>query len=165
MKKWLPILFLLFGTIALSACNESKTKEDLSSYPESVQNGTVSNTFYDQYISFKDMNNEFSKKASESLADYSTKTESKFVEVIKGHDKYLEDIIFSPTTEADTEIYEVLKAVIDGQKFLNTTLFLYTSFDDEHIVDAFGETLEDALQNNQQDKDKLESILSKYGIN
>lgn len=166
MKKWIMIIVFMMLSILLAACNESKTNAlELTGYPSSVQDGTVSSIFYDEYRDFTKSNDNFSSEATSALSNVTSQTEQRFVDIMNRHDEYLADVTFTPTTVADTEIFDALKQYIEGQKYINTTLFLYVSTNDKELSSTFEEVLEDAVTSNQKEKERLKDILNKYNIN
>lgn len=166
MKKWISFLTSLSCLLILSACSEGTTSSSkgLEGYPSTVQDGTVSKVFYDEYISFVEKSEQFSKKTLDELKNVTPSTEKRFVDAMKEYDEYLNNTTYTPTTMADTEIFDYLKKHIDGQKLINSSLFLYTSTDDKDFQDSFRDLLSDAIADNKIAQEKLNEVLIKYNL-
>lgn len=156
----LPTLLLLL--LILGACNDGKgsaEENDLSGYPETVQNGDVSVEFYEEYKDFITKNEEYSKVANTLLTE-----EVKFVALMKEYNDYLKELEFYTSTEADDEIHNHLKKVIEGQKLINANLLLLTSSNDSISIETFSESVNEAVQSNSKNKNILKQVTDKYGL-
>lgn len=165
-KKFLRCLVYFMLPIILCGCSKSNASfgEELKGYPSTVQDGTISKVFYDEYVSFVEKSEEFSMRASDELKFNTTSAEKRFIEVMNEYHEYLEATTYTPTTMADTEIFDAFKKYIDGQKFINTSLFLYTATSDKDFQNSFGELLEDAKSKNEIEREDLDKVLIKYNL-
>ncbi|MCM3709181.1 hypothetical protein [Sporosarcina luteola] len=134
--KSITLITLLAVTSLISACGVEKTNaesKDISNYPEGVQNGTVSIEYYDELISFLELEAQH-QLMLEGMMDildenpkliYSTEKVDEIRKSISSYNDFL--INFNPvgTTEAEKEFSALIMDITERQLALNSSLDKY----------------------------------------
>lgn len=124
-KFLLNSLYIIVTVIILSGCNlNSESNIDLSGYPESVQNGTVSVEFYDEmlkFISLFDNIYDGFEAIYESELEYpNINHENSFLDAVQSLQKesssILSDLNLNSKTGADKEWNKRVDALVAIQK-------------------------------------------------
>jgi hypothetical protein len=175
MKKiWssLLLIILLSSITLLGACGSGGAKAnqaDLSTYPESVQDGTVSVEYYEQLTNYIRKSNEYTQTTTDILAmgtkygmqvTGNNEYQETFKEVLHSHYELIQNLKVKPSTKADKEIDNILSPIVNNQLKINLILL-------EHIETSNIELIKDAVQhmkNNEVSAISLNSAIDKYSL-
>lgn len=149
------ILFLVLTVLTMSACDEYdiNASEDLSSYPESVQDGTVSAEYYERIVKFYERSDQHKNNLNDILLLLKDRAEiikeENFNKVytgsLKSYGYFLDECLEAiPITSADKEIDEVFRSMINSYQGSVSTLQLFELAYDEKFLSLSTESLADA---------------------
>lgn len=131
MKKWFTLSMISIVILVLGACSESKANVDLSSYPESVQNGEISVEFYDDvkvfiedyYVVNYGMNQIYETENEHPDVILSTQYIDAISTMDKSFKENIENVKLKPKTDRDREINQLIKNTVALQKDYNKALW------------------------------------------
>lgn len=163
MSRYRNILtaLLITTTLILGACADSGASAniDLNSYPESVQNGTVSEEFFTYIRDFAEKSHSYSIDISSMLNDRESIEEMTLL--LEAFDVILEDFerVSHPTTETDKEINSVVSDYVEQQMKING-LNRAIANDNGHIYFNAKELMDDWLIKEKN----MTNVMKRYGI-
>lgn len=162
-------IVLLLSLIAmLGACSEEEglITEDLSDYPSSVQDGTVSKEYYEQVVSFAKFDNVYfelrKKMLGDIVSDPSLLNKSDIMATfdsgLSDYDEFLNDLELNPTTDADKEMNEIVLDIKLKQLTANKLISSFLKSKDMQLF--LGASKEINLTTEQTEK--LNSLMKEY---
>lgn len=166
MKKWCVYLMMSVVVLVLGACSESKANTvDLSSYPDAVQNGQISISFFQQLQKHLKEDKFHSMLLTDIVTDIENTTDDDILQVIEEYNSYLKEVSFDSSTGIDEELIKLVSESIDSQIVTNELFLGFVENKEDDFARAiFTEATNEAIKTGKDKRAKLDIYLDRYDI-